>query len=117
VRRNFALPNLVEGRQIFQTDSSTRWQRFKWGSRILLLLIPLALIVLVAWFLTERLPDIPQLTYKQAIGLDKENFLSKNSSLAKKYKGFRQYIDQKELTNKAPYKTKTLLGFRNFLYN
>jgi peptidoglycan-N-acetylglucosamine deacetylase len=108
---------LVEGKQIFQTDSSTRWQRFKWGSRILLLLIPLALIVLVAWFLTERLPDIPQLTYKQAIGLDKENFLSKNSSLAKKYKGFRQYIDQKELTNKAPYKTKALPGFHNIINN
>lgn len=107
----------MEGRQIFQTDSSTRWQRFKWGSRILLLLIPLALFVLIAWFFTERLPDIPQLTYKQAIGLDKENFLSKNSRLAKKYKGFRQYINQKELTNKSPYKIKTPAGFRNIVNN
>jgi hypothetical protein len=61
----------VEGRQIFQTDSSNRWQRFKWGSRILFLFIPLALLIMMAWFLTERLPGMPQLTYKQAIGLDK----------------------------------------------
>lgn len=107
----------MEGRQIFQTDSSNRWQRFKWGSRILLLLIPLAILVLVAWFFTERLPDIPQLTYKQALGLEKENFLSKNSSIAKKYKGFRQFIDQKELTNKAPYKIKTPPGYRNLVNN
>ena len=107
----------MEGRQIFQTDSSNRWQRFKWGSRVLLLLIPLAILVLVAWFFTERLPDIPQLSYKQAIGLDKENFLSKNSSLAKKYKGFRQYIDQRDLTNKAPYKIKTPAGYRNLVNN
>jgi cellulose synthase/poly-beta-1,6-N-acetylglucosamine synthase-like glycosyltransferase/spore germination protein YaaH/peptidoglycan/xylan/chitin deacetylase (PgdA/CDA1 family) len=107
----------VEGRQIFQTDSSTRWQRFKWGTRILLLLIPLGLLVLIAWFFTEQLPGIPQLSYKQAIGLEKENFLSKSSLIAKKYKGFRQYIDQKELTNKAPYKIKTPAGYRNLVQN
>ena len=83
----------------------------------MLFLIPVAIIVLVAWFYTEQLPDIPQFTYKQAIGLDKENFLSKNSSLAKKYKGFRQYIAQKELTNKLPYKIKTPAGYRNLVNN
>ncbi|MER3498978.1 MAG: glycosyl transferase family 2 [Chitinophagaceae bacterium] len=107
----------MEGRQIFQTESSTRWQRFKWGSRILLLLILLAILILVAWFFTERPPDIPQFTYKQAIGLEKENLLSKNSLLAKKYKGFRQYIDQKDLINKAPYKIKTPAGYRNLVNN
>lgn len=107
----------MEGKQIFQTDSSSRWQRFKWGSRILLLLIPLALLVLIAWFATEQLPNIPQLTYKQAIGLEKENFLSKSSLIAKKYKGFRQFIDQKELTNKLPYKTKIPAGYRNLVNN
>lgn len=116
-RLNFALPKHVEGRQIFQTDSSTRWQRFKWGTRVLLLLIPLGLLVLIAWFFTEQLPNIPQLTYKQAIGLEKENFLSKSSLIAKKYKGFRQYIDQRELTNKAPYKIKTPAGYRNLVDN
>lgn len=105
----------MQGRQIFQTDSSSRWQRFKWGSRILLLLIPIALLVLIAWFVTEQYPNIPQFTYKQAMGLDKENFLSKNSLLAKKYKGFRQFIDQKELTNKAPYKTKVPATYRNIV--
>jgi len=107
----------VQGKQIFQTDSSTRWQQFKWGSRVLLLFILLAFLVIIAWFLTEQLPNIPQLAYKQAIGIDKDNLLSKNSSLAKKYKGFRQFIDQRELTNKSPYKTKIAQGFRNLMSN
>jgi peptidoglycan-N-acetylglucosamine deacetylase len=107
----------VEGRQIFQTDSSSRWKRFKWGSRIMLFFVPLAIIALIAWFYTEQLPEVPQFSYKQAIGLDKENFLSKSSSLAKKYKGFRQYIDQKELTNKSPYRTKTPSGYRDIINN
>lgn len=103
----------MDARQIFQTDSATRWQRFKWGSRFFLLLIPIALLVLITWFITEQLPHVPQLTSRQAIGIDKENFLSKNSLLAKKYKGIRDYIYQKELTNKSPYKIKVPSGFRN----
>jgi cellulose synthase/poly-beta-1,6-N-acetylglucosamine synthase-like glycosyltransferase/spore germination protein YaaH/peptidoglycan/xylan/chitin deacetylase (PgdA/CDA1 family) len=103
----------MQSKQIFETSSSSRWQRFKWGSRVFLLLIPIAIVIAVVSYVTEKLPDLPILrAQKQALS-EHQNFLSKNSLLAKKYKGFRQYINQRELTNKAPYKTSVPPGFRD----
>ncbi|HEX2607179.1 MAG TPA: glycosyltransferase [Flavisolibacter sp.] len=83
--------------QIFQTNSSSRWQRYKWSTRILFLTLPLALLLIILALTTEKLPDIPELkSYKQALA-GPPNFLSKNSLLARKYKGYRQYFTQKQL--------------------
>src|SRR6476620_2574190 len=93
----------MQGRQIFETDSSSRWKRFKWSSRILLLLIPLAIVLILAWFLTEKLPEVPQFSaYRQALN-EKQNFLSRNSLLAKKYKGYRQYINKKDRIGRSSF--------------
>ncbi|MFL5742192.1 MAG: glycosyltransferase [Flavisolibacter sp.] len=106
----------MQGRQIFETDSSKRWKRFKWSSRALLFLIPLALLAFVIGIIFVYVPSIPALRAKQVL-VEQENFLSKNSLLAKKYKGFRKYINQKELTSKTPYATPVQPGFRNILNN
>lgn len=103
----------MENRQIFQTSTATRWHRFKWSSRFFFFLTAFAILAIVIWFLTERLPNLPQFSsYKQAL-TGQQNFLSKNSLLAKKYKGFRQYINQKEVVNKSPYKIKVPAGYHN----
>src|SRR5436305_1975908 len=106
----------MQERQIFQTTSKTRWQSFKWGTRILLLLIPVAILAIIIAISQMQLPNIPHLQSalsKKAL-TDTTSFLSKNSILAKKYKGFRQFIDQKELTNKVPYlSSKVPAGFRD----
>jgi cellulose synthase/poly-beta-1,6-N-acetylglucosamine synthase-like glycosyltransferase/spore germination protein YaaH/peptidoglycan/xylan/chitin deacetylase (PgdA/CDA1 family) len=105
----------MQDRQIFQTASKTRWQSFKWGTRVLFLLIPVAILAIVIAISQMQLPNIPHLQSalsKKAL-TDTTSFLSKNSLLAKKYKGFRQFIDQKELTNKVPYAGKVPPGFRN----
>jgi cellulose synthase/poly-beta-1,6-N-acetylglucosamine synthase-like glycosyltransferase/spore germination protein YaaH/peptidoglycan/xylan/chitin deacetylase (PgdA/CDA1 family) len=107
----------MQDRQIFQTVTSTRWTRFKWSSRVFFLFIGLAILAIIFWFITEKLPTLPQLaSYKQVLSAQ-QNFLSRNSQLAKKYKGYRQYINQKDLTNKAPYKMKTSPGYRNIINN
>src|SRR6476620_848647 len=107
----------MQDRQIFQTVTSTRWTRFKWSSRVLFLFIGIAILAIIFWFVTEKLPNLPQLaSYKQVLSAQ-QNFLSRNSQLAKKYKGYRQYINQKDLTNKAPYKMKTAPGYRNIINN
>jgi cellulose synthase/poly-beta-1,6-N-acetylglucosamine synthase-like glycosyltransferase/spore germination protein YaaH/peptidoglycan/xylan/chitin deacetylase (PgdA/CDA1 family) len=107
----------MQNRQIFQTSTSTRWTRFKWSSRVFFLFIAVAFLAIIIWFITEKLPNLPQLSsYKQALSAQ-QNFLSRNSQLAKKYKGYRQYINQKDLTNKAPYKMKTTPGYRNIINN
>lgn len=107
----------MQHKQVFQASSPTRWHRFQWSSRALLVLIPLAIIAFILWLRVHQLPPVPDLkAYKQAL-IEKETFLSKNSLLARKYKGFRQYINQRELTNKTPYATKVAPGFRNNLGN
>ncbi|GAC1480727.1 MAG: glycosyltransferase [Flavisolibacter sp.] len=58
------------------------------------------------------IPHLESMVYKKVL-TDSTTILSKNSLLAKKYKGFRQFIDQKELTNKIPYAGKVPAGFRN----
>jgi poly-beta-1,6 N-acetyl-D-glucosamine synthase len=106
----------MQDKQIFQTSSSARWRRFKWSSRVFLFLIPFFIATLVVFYFTAEMPGFPQLTSaKQAI--TSQDFLSSNSLLARKYKGFRQYINQKELTSKGPYKAKLPAGFRNIISN
>jgi cellulose synthase/poly-beta-1,6-N-acetylglucosamine synthase-like glycosyltransferase/spore germination protein YaaH/peptidoglycan/xylan/chitin deacetylase (PgdA/CDA1 family) len=103
----------MQGRQIFETDSSLRWKRFKWSSRVLLLLVPLAAIVLTIAYIFLYVPNIPPLKARALV--EHENFLSKNSLLEKKYKGFRKYIDQKELTNRSPYATRVPARLANIV--
>lgn len=102
----------MQDKQIFQTNTSHRWVRFKWSTRAFFLLIVIAILFIIVWFITEKYPGIPM---KQALGVEHTNFLSQHSKLAKKYKGIRQFINQKELTNKQPYKTKLPAGFRNII--
>ena len=49
----------MHGRQIFETNSKSRRQRFKGGIRIFLLFIPLAILIAIVSYLTERMPDLP----------------------------------------------------------
>jgi cellulose synthase/poly-beta-1,6-N-acetylglucosamine synthase-like glycosyltransferase/spore germination protein YaaH/peptidoglycan/xylan/chitin deacetylase (PgdA/CDA1 family) len=102
----------MDGRQIFETNTSRRWKRFQWSSRFVLLCVPLAFIAFIAGLIYLYVPALPPLRAKQAL-VDHQNFLSENSSLAKKYRGFRKYILQKELTNRAPYGQKVRENFRN----
>ena len=107
----------MQGRQIFQTNSDRRWHHFKWSSRAIISVIVIILILTVFSYLYIFVPHLPPMkAYKQAL-IEKQNFLSRNSLLAKKYKGFRQYINQRELTNKAPYAIKIPPGFRNITNN
>lgn len=94
----------MQERQVFQTSSAGRWQRFKWASRVLLLLIPLAIAVVVSWFFTESFPTLPSMqrqseAYKNVLGPD-QHLLYKNSVLAKRYKGFRDAIDRGALKHR-----------------
>src|SRR5579875_2740492 len=99
--------------QVFQTNSETRWRRFKWGSRALLLLIPVSIVAFTIGYIFLYMPTMPSFKDAKKIVNQQQGILSKNSLLASKYKGFRQYIIQKDLTIKGPYKTKTPPGFRD----
>lgn len=92
-------------RQVFQADSPSRWKRFKWSTRILIFIAILIIATLVVW-ISPFTPSLPNLkarsaNYKEILD-GNSPILYKNSQLAKKYKGFRKYIDAKELRT-SPY--------------
>ena len=80
--------------QIFQTNSPTRWKRFKWASRILVFILVLSGIILFIAFRKAFIPSIPNLNTSGKISQDV--LLSKTtaneSKSIRKYQGFREYI-------------------------
>ncbi|HXO76781.1 MAG TPA: glycosyl hydrolase family 18 protein, partial [Puia sp.] len=91
-------PASTSKRQIFQTNSSGRWQRFKWGGRIVLLVLLLGVVIFSIAVSRNYTPALPRLTeqsqlYKKVLDTNK-TFLFKNS-LIEQYGGFRKYINEK----------------------
>ena len=86
-----------EQKQIFLTSSPTRWQRFKWGFRILAFIVTLLLVTLGVAVIKEYNPKVPQLRsdnkeYKAIIDNGKSAAIEE---LYKKYQGFGKYINTK----------------------
>src|SRR3954470_7508989 len=83
--------------QVFQTNSSNRWQRFKWSSRLLLFILLCAVITLgIAIYKTDREQhEIPLQGRAQKKALTEANPLLFEGKLAKRYKGFRKFINSK----------------------
>ena len=87
-------------RQVFQTASPTRWQRFQWSSRLFAFLFLLGAAVVVVTLMRGWLPSIPRLKeqgqqFKKSLDSN-HNFIYQNSLIASKYRGFRQYITDKQ---------------------
>src|SRR5580658_4477730 len=85
-------------RQIFQTNSTGRWQRLKWGGRIVLLFLILGVVILYITISRNYTPALPRIKeqsqlYKKVLDTGR-TFLFKNS-LIEQYGGFRKYINEK----------------------
>src|ERR1700760_2869143 len=85
-------------RQIFQTNSTGRWQRLKWGGRIVLLFLVLGIVILYFTISRNYTPALPRIKeqsqlYKKVLDTGR-TFLFKNS-LIEQYGGFRKYINEK----------------------
>jgi len=85
-------------KQVFLTQSPTRWQRFKWTFRIILFLVILLLVVLGMAVMKDLfIPQVPQLRSDNAQYTTLIN-TSKNAAINaidKKYTGFGKYIEGK----------------------
>src|SRR5580692_3073428 len=85
-------------RQIFQTNSTGRWQRLKWGGRIVLLFLILGVVIAYITVSRGYMPSLPRIKeqnqlYKKVLDTGR-TFLFKNS-LIEQYGGFRKYINEK----------------------
>jgi peptidoglycan-N-acetylglucosamine deacetylase len=84
--------------QIFQTNSPGRWQRFKWGGRIVLFFLVLGIVIFFVAVSRDYKPALPRIKeqsqlYKKVLDTSR-TFLFKNS-LIEQYGGFRKYINEK----------------------
>ncbi len=98
--------NATTTHQVFQTTSSSRWQRFKWGSRfiIFLLVIGIAVIILTLWRgNTPAMPRLISAREKQVFLDTTSSWLFSQSKIAKQFGGFRSYINEKEIYKHGAY--------------
>ncbi len=90
-------------KQVFLTQSPTRWQRFKWAFRIVLFIITLLTVILgVAILKDVFVPAVPQLKSVNApysAMMDNGKNAAINA-IDKKYGGFAKYINGKEAQTK-----------------
>src|SRR5882757_10648840 len=94
--------------QIFQTNSPGRWQRLKWGGRLLLFFLVLGIVIFYIAVSRDYKPALPRMKeqsqlYKKVLDTGR-TFLFKNS-LIEQYGGFRKYINEK-----VPYKAGAFPG-------
>ncbi|MGN6265199.1 MAG: glycosyltransferase [Ginsengibacter sp.] len=81
--------------QIFQTDKPTRWRRFKWTGRVLVMIAVFFLVVLGIALYSGSLPNVPNLEAKAReyqSSLDPSNPLVLKNTQNIKYKGFKDFL-------------------------
>ncbi len=80
------------GKQIFQTDSKSRWREFKWSIRVIAFILGILIIVFITMLIIDHIPSIPPFhqDYRSVVAASKP-FLQENK-YSREYKGFRKYI-------------------------
>jgi peptidoglycan-N-acetylglucosamine deacetylase len=84
--------------QIFQTDKPTRWKRFKWTGRVILMVSLFFIVVLGIALYSGSLPNIPNMQAKAReyqTTLDPSNPLILKNHQNSKYKGFKDFLINK----------------------
>lgn len=85
-------------RQVFQTDSTSRWNKFKWSFRILLLIMVLFAATFVTMFLLDNTSFTPfKKDFSSAVMANKPYL--RNNKLSREYKGFRDFFQEEKAYN------------------
>lgn len=83
-------------KQIFQTESKSRWTRFLWTLRVIAVIIVLLVITFITMFALEGSPHMPLIReYRRALTAEKP--LMKSNEMSKQYKTFRDFFKEKNM--------------------
>ena len=83
-------------RQVFQTDSRQRWNRFKWTLRVLITIAILLGVVFLAMFALEGSPQMPfRHDYRSVVSASEP--LLKDNKRAEVYKSFRDFFKEQKM--------------------
>ncbi|MBP8777778.1 MAG: glycosyl transferase family 2, partial [Bacteroidaceae bacterium] len=84
------------GKQVFQTESTSRWKKFQWSIRLLFFIAAILIAALVIMLIIDKSPNLPfKQDYKSVITASRP--FMQETRLSKEYKGFRKYIADKKL--------------------
>ncbi len=95
----------TDKKQVFQTATASRWQRFQWASRLLFFFITIGIAVIIITLSRGDTPSMPRLIAEQEklVRLDTVNSMVSNTKIGKQYGGYRKYITEKEMYNRGGY--------------
>ena len=105
---------MSESAQIFQTTNPSRWQRLKWGSRIVifLLIFAIAVITLTLRSVSKSNDKIPlDVRAIKKVLSGSVPTVDKESSISKYNKGFKYYIHNQWVEGKGVGQKDTVLTF------
>jgi cellulose synthase/poly-beta-1,6-N-acetylglucosamine synthase-like glycosyltransferase/spore germination protein YaaH/peptidoglycan/xylan/chitin deacetylase (PgdA/CDA1 family) len=96
--------------QVFQTSNPSRWQRVKWGFRVLGVLVILVIVVIGITISSMENPEIPLegKAIKKVLTEDQPNYRA--SELGSRYRGFRKLIEDKWAKGKGSGQNNTALN-------
>lgn len=105
-------------KQVFQTDSKQRWNRFKWTLRVILTIMALLLVVFLAMFAMEDSPKVPfRHDYRPVMTANRLYY--KSNKTAKDYQSFRRFFHENKMQNKymqVAAKKRRFIGSGDSLY-
>ncbi|SJZ61131.1 polysaccharide deacetylase family protein [Sediminibacterium ginsengisoli] len=104
----------IHNEQIFQTSNPSRWQRVKWGSRILLFLLVVSIAAFIIAYITlgvQKLPSFEDQARKKVLLSEKTNVPQ-----AKQYQGIRKFIDDRWRRGKGSGQHDSVLNLSNSPY-
>src|SRR5574344_2190534 len=101
-------------KQVFQTDNTSRWKKFKWSIGFILMIAGLLVAVFITMFIIDSIPSLPfHQDYRSVVTASKP-FLQENK-YSKEYKGYRSYISEKRFhSNYAKEKENKLMRYKRF---
>lgn len=99
--------------QVFHTSNPSRWQRVRWGMRVLLIGFVLAIAVIGIALKSLKNPDVPleSRAIKKVLAEDQPDYRA--SELSRKYRGFRKLIEDKWSRGKGTGQNNTRLNLSN----
>ena len=102
-------------KQVFQTDSTSRWNKFKWTLRIVLFVVALFVAVFLTMLIIDRIPSFPfREDFRSAVMANKPYL--KQNKMSREYKGFRYFINEKKAHNNyAKWKSVKNVNMKRFI--
>jgi cellulose synthase/poly-beta-1,6-N-acetylglucosamine synthase-like glycosyltransferase/spore germination protein YaaH/peptidoglycan/xylan/chitin deacetylase (PgdA/CDA1 family) len=83
------------GKQVFQTENTSRWKKFKWTMRFFSFIVCILIAALIIMLIIDKSPSLPfRHDYRSVVTASKP--FMQESKLSKEYKGFRDYISDKK---------------------